>query len=270
MIKLSATTCLLSTFAAVLAAGPALAEEATADGTLSGRQYVLDLGAGGMVQPKYPGADEYIVVPYPIIAVSRFYIPGLGQVADGEEKTYGFSIYPSFNFYGERKASDSNDLEGTKKVDWSLELGLGVAYRYDWVRGFVEVRQGFNGYSGQVADFGLDFIAEPAENVTLVLGPRATWSSSGFMDTYFGVTPTEAMDSGGNLQAYNADSGFRSVGLAARASYGLTDDWTFHVQGGYDRLIGDAADSPITERGSENQFTLGAGVTYRFAFDVFE
>ena len=75
---------------------------------------------------------------------------------------------------------------------------------------------------------------------------------------------------GGNLQAYNADSGFRSVGLAARASYGLTDDWTFHVQGGYDRLIGDAADSPITERGSENQFTLGAGVTYRFAFDVFE
>jgi MipA family protein len=269
MMTVLPKTALTAALALLAAAVPALAED-SADGTLTGRQYVLDLGAGAMLQPKYPGADEYIVVPYPLIGVSRFYIPGLGQVADGEETIRGISIYPSFNFYGERKASDSNDLDGTRTVDWALELGLGVAYRYDWVRGFVELRQGFNGYSGQVADFGIDFIAEPTERMTLVLGPRATWASSGFMDTYFGVSSAEAAASGGNLAAYNASSGFRSVGLAARVSYGLTDDWTFHVQGGYDRLVGDAADSPITHLGDENQFTLGAGFTYRFAFDVFE
>ena len=60
------------------------------------------------------------------------------------------------------------------------------------------------------------------------------------------------------------------MGLATRASYRLSDDWTLHVQGGYDRLVGDAADSPIAKLGSTNQFTLGTGFTYRFAFDAFD
>lgn len=255
--------------AALALSSPALAD-ATSDGTASARQYVLNLGLGGMLQPKYPGADEYIVVPYPLIAVSRFYVPGFGQVAGGGETIRGISIYPSFDFFGERKASESNDLEGTKTVEWAAELGVGVAYRHDWLRGFVELRQGFNGHTGQVANFGVDFIADPTEDLKLSLGPRATWSSSGFMDTYFGVTAAEAAASGGSLTAYNAGSGFRSVGVATRASYGLTDDWTLHVQGGYDRLVGNAADSPITKLGNANQFTLGAGFTYRFAFDVFD
>lgn len=270
MIPMPAKTSPFAILAALLLAGPALADDTTTDGTPSGKQYVLDLGIGGMLKPKYPGADEYMVFPFPIIAASRFYIPGLGQVADGEETIRGVTIYPSFDFNGKRKASDSNDLQGTKTVDWAVEAGLGVAYRYDWLRGFVELRQGFNGFSGQVADFGIDFIAEPTENLKLVLGPRATWASKGYMDTYFGVTGAEAAASGGNLWAYDADSGFRSVGLAARASYGLTDDWTFHIQGGYDRLVGDAGDSPITKRGDDNQFSVGAGFSYRFAFDVFD
>ena len=42
-----------------------------------------------------------------------------------------------------------------------------------------------------------------------------------------------------------------------------------HIRGGYDRLVGDAADSPIAEAGSKDQFSIGVGVSYRFAFDVF-
>ena len=244
------------------AALPARAEEANTD------QYVFDLGVGVMAQPRYPGSDEVIVVPFPLIAVSKFFIPGVGDVIDEDKNVRRFSIYPSFNFIGRRELSDSNELEGLDDVDWSLELGLGLAYRYDWIRGFVEVRQGFNGYSGQVADFGLDFIANPTEDLQLMVGPRASWGSDDYMETYFGITPGEEADSALYDKAYDASAGFNRLGLAATASYGLTDDITFHLRGGWDRLIGDAADSPIVKEGSENQFYGGAGLSYRFGFSL--
>ena len=126
-----------------------------------------------------------------------------------------------------------------------------VAYRYDWIRGFVEVRQGFNGYSGQVADFGVDFIANPTEDLQLMVGPRASWGSADYMKTYFGVSAKEAAVPGSILEEYDADPGFNRLGVAATASYGITDTTTFHVRAGWDRLVGDAADSPIVKEGSE-------------------
>jgi len=219
-----------------------------------------------MAKPRYPGSDEVIAVPFPIISVGKFFIPGIGDVIDADAPVNRFSIYPSFNFNGRREASDSNELEGMKDVDWALEVGLGLAYRHDWIRGFVEVRQGFNGYSGQVAEFGIDFIANPTEDLELMIGPRAGWGSDDYMDTYFGITNDEAAESPVYDNSYDVEAGFNTVGLAATASYGLTEDLTFHLRGGWDRLIGDAADSPIVKEGSENQFYGGAGVSYQFGF----
>jgi outer membrane protein len=90
------------------------------------------------------------------------------------------------------------------------------------------------------------------------------------MDTYFGVTDSEAAAPGSNLSEFDASSGFRSVGIAARANYELTENTTLHLQGGWDRLVGDAADSPIAKAGSENQFNIGTGISYKFAFDIFQ
>lgn len=257
---------------AVLGAG-ALLVAAVAPAALaedkSNDQYVISLGGGVMAQPRYPGSDETIFVPYPLFFVSKFFIPGLGQVVDDEEQNIRkLSIYPSFNFIGKRESSDSNELEGLDDVDWALEAGLGISYRYDWIRGFVEVRQGFNGYSGQVADFGVDFIANPTEDMELRVGPRASWGSDDYMETYFGITPGEEADSALYDNAYDASAGFNKVGLAGTASYDLTEKVTFHVQGGWDRLIGDAADSPIVKEGSVNQYYGGAGLTYEFSFSL--
>ena len=253
----------------VLAAAALLALPSLASAQSKGdRQYVMDLGAGVMAQPRYPGSDETIAVPYPLIAVSKFFVPGYGQV-ESENSTRKLSIYPSFNFIGKRKASDSNELEGMKDVDWSLEAGLGISYRYDWIRGFAEVRQGFNGYSGQVANFGIDLIGSPTEDLELRFGPRAGWGSQSYMETYFGITSKEAAASPLYDKRYKADAGFNTVGLAGSATYNLTDDWKLHALVGWDRLVGDAGNSPIVKEGSENQWYVGAGLTYRFAFDLF-
>ena len=233
------------------------------------RQYVLDLGAGVLAQPRYPGSDETIFVPYPLIAVSKFFLPGYGQIEE-DGNTRRLTIYPSFNYIGKRNSADSNELKGLDDVDWALEAGLGISYRYDWIRGFVEVRQGFNGYSGQVANFGIDLIADPTEDLELRFGPRAGWGSQDYMKTYFGVTSQEAAASPLYDKSYKADAGFNTVGLAGTATYNLDERWKLHALVGWDRLVGDAGNSPIVKAGSENQFYAGTGLTYRFAFDLFD
>jgi outer membrane protein len=259
--RLIAVLCAATTL--TTAAYPAMAEEA------SNHQYVIDLGAGVMADPRYPGSDEIILSPLPLIFVGKFFVPGVGEVISEDDRIERFSIYPSFNFNGKRDSSESDKLAGLDDVDWALELGLGMAYRFDWIRGFVEVRQGFNGHSGQVAEFGIDFIANPTEDLQLEVGPRAGWGSDSYMDTYFGITAAEDAASSLYNQSHDAKAGFNTVGVAATASYDLTDDFTFHMRGGWDRLIGDAADSPIVKEGSVNQFYGGVGITYEFRFSLF-
>lgn len=221
-------------------------------------------------KPNIPVPETTCFLPVPIINLERLYVPGFGQVMDGSVKTRGIGIYPSFSFNGERKASDSVALTGTQTIDWAAEIGFGVNYRYDWLMGFAEVRQGFGGHDGQVATLGLDLISQPTDRLELVWGPRVDWGSGDYMETYFGVTPAEAAASGGRLSAYSPSAGVTSVGVAVEANYAYTEKSTLHLNAGWDRFVGDAADSPIVNGGSENQFSIGAGVSYRFDFDLFQ
>ena len=51
---------------------------------------------------------------------------------------------------------------------------------------------------------------------------------------------------------------------------GGSEQWATTVYAGYDRLVGDAGDSPITRRlGSQDQFTVGARLSYSFAITPF-
>lgn len=245
---------------------PALAQETAI--TAERKQYEVELGIGAAFSPKYEAADSYTVKPFPILAIGRFYLPVFGQVVDGEKKT-GVFLFPSFGFQGERKASDDSDLTGTKTVDWALELGVGAGFQTDHFRAFAQVRQGINGHTGQVGELGFDGIFYPVDRVEVSVGPRASLGSDEYMDTYFGVTSAEAAASGGQLTAYNPSGGFKSVGLSSRVSYDWSDTTRLHLQAGYDRLIGDAADSPIVDAGSKDQFNVGLGVSYKFSFDLF-
>ena len=57
--------------------------------------------------------------------------------------------------------------------------------------------------------------------------------------------------------------------MAAGADYEFNEKTTFHLRANWDRYVGDAADSPIIKAGSEDQFSVGIGISYRFNFDVF-
>jgi hypothetical protein len=73
-----------------------------------------------------------------------------------------------------------------------------------------------------------------------------------FADTDFGVTPVEAAVS--QYAAYNPDGWLKSLGVELNARYDFQNGWGLHGTLGLRRLRGDAARSPVTEEGSEDQF----------------
>ena len=128
-----------------------------------------------------------------------------------------------------------------------------------------------SGMQKQIVDFvPVILAAQPTDQLELVFGPRVNWGSQDYSKTYFGVTAAEAAAAGSTLTAYSPDAGINSVGLELKANYAFSERTTFHLRAGWDRFIGDAADSPIVKAGSADQFTIGAGVSYRFGFNLFD
>lgn len=251
-------------FAAGLCLGLSGAAAQDLSTAATGSQYNFGLGIGALTKPKYPGADDYIVVPYPIFAAGRLYVPFIGQT---ESKTSGFYIYPSFGVNGERKPSDDKSLKGTKKVPWALDLGLGAGVRHGMFQGYASIRQGVTGHDGQVGDFGFNLVVPVTNRVEVAFGPKGSWGSGEYMDTYFGVTKSEAK--AGSLKAYNPDGGLVSAGLNLRTTYRVNDQTSLHLRANWDRLVDNAGDSPIVKAGSADQWSVGVGISRRFDFNLF-
>jgi outer membrane protein len=226
---------------------------------------VLEIGGGGGIKPAYEGAKDFAFSPMVIVALHYLRVPGLGVVKDGVKKE-GFSIGPSFRYVSERVSADHVELRGLNNVDSSFEFGGKFAYTFDMFRPWVAIRYGF-GHEGIVGEAGLDLIMRPMEAVEVTFGPRASFASGEYMRAYFGVTPIESVSSG--MATFKPGSGLKSAGAELGVRYDFTPEWALHGNVAYERLIGDAADSPIVKRGEENQVTAKVGVSYKFGVKLF-
>ena len=114
------------------------------------------------------------------------------QAADLRQRS-GSAAIPRSTLTASARPPTQANSPVPETVDWALELGVGIGSRYDWLRGTAEVRQGINGHDGQVIELGMDFITAPVESLQLNFGPRLSWASGNYMDTYFGVSDAEAL-----------------------------------------------------------------------------
>ncbi|GGD96664.1 hypothetical protein GCM10011390_14320 [Aureimonas endophytica] len=256
----------------LLLAGPALAAdlgEAPAPEKPAGTDIVIELGLGGKLVPEYEGAKDYEVVPYPIVSLDYLSIPGLITFGSIDPQRGGFSIGPSFGYTGKRDSNDYADLSGLRDVDPTYEAGLKLSYEWDFAEIYGEARYAFGGADGFVGDLGANLVARPTQELQFKLGPTLTFASSDYMETYFGVSAAESIATGGRLAAYEPDGGFKTAGVAASARYEFRPTWFLNAEASWNRFIGDAQDSPIVKTGSEDQYTVGLGLSKRFSLDLF-
>jgi outer membrane scaffolding protein for murein synthesis (MipA/OmpV family) len=234
--------------------------------------WVITLTGNVDYGPDFPGADTYSVFGYPSIDFRRVGEPPRWNAPDDGfdfpvVDFQNFRAGPVVRFEGGRYYQSDRQLVGLRKVDWTIEPGLFFEFwPASWVRTRVEVRHGFHGHHGFVGDVAIDLVHSDGP-YTLSIGPRLSLGDSDYADTYFSVTPLEA-SLNGLVTPFNASGGIMSVGALASASYKWSEQWSTTVYASYRRLVGDAADSPITRHiGSPDQFTIGAAISYSFVFD---
>jgi outer membrane protein len=236
--------------------------------SVSGTWTVM-VGVDGAYTPGFEGAKRSMLSPVPIFSIRR---AGSTEQFRGPRDGASIAIIdfgdlragPVGKFVASRKANSYSELNGLGDVKTAVELGGFVEYfPVDWFRTRVELRQGLGGHHGAVADFSADVIVPVIERFTVSAGPRFTWESTKATSPYFGIDAVQAMATG--LPVFDAKGGAHSVGAGAQVSYRVNPQWEVHSYVEYERLLGDAAASPlVTLRGSPNQATVGIGASYSF------
>ncbi len=231
----------------------------------------LIVGATGMVAPDFDGAKDLMFQVSPIISLGK-----AGPEARFTSRNDGisFSLYDNGsvragaagNIIFERDSDD--DLAGLDPVRFGVEIGgFAEIYPTDWLRVRGEVLQGIRSHSGVVADIRVDAFKDITPSVRVSGGPRISFASADYFESYYGVNATESANSG--LSEYHPDGGINSIGVGGAYDWKATEKLTTSVFGEYSRLMGSAADSSLVEeRGSPNQFTFGVSAAYRFDFTM--
>lgn len=270
MTKFFVTACVLSLAPLIGHAGglntpaqPVLAAPAPAPAS---PDLVFNLRGGITGMPAYFGADSYVPGADFALGFEFLRLPGGGSFgnANGTPAT-GFVPRGSFRVIRERSAADHAELSGMDDVGLAVEMGLGVAYKQRNFQLFADARYGVIGHRAWVGELGGDLIASPSDRLKLTVGPRLFLADTSYAGTYFGVTAAESAASG--LAAFSPEGGALSAGVEAGATYALNDDWGIAGAVRWDRLLNDAAASPITGLGSADQFSVRIGLTRRFTID---
>jgi hypothetical protein len=92
------------------------------------------------------------------------------------------------------------------------------------------------------------------------------FASDHFTDRYFGINGADlaAFPERAN-QPYRAEGGLTSIRIPFQVTSQFDPHWGLTLAGRYERLLGDAKDSPIVDRrGSANQWVFGGAIHYVF------
>jgi outer membrane protein len=234
-------------------------------------QYKEDLrvrvGLGAQLRPEFIGADSTEVAPLWRINIAHGTDPFKFSAPDYSFgipllSTGGFSVGPAANIESGRKRSDLD--VPVDKVPTTMEAGAFTSYQLsDSLYLRAEALKGLGGHDGIVGTVGADQIWRDGDRYVFSIGPRALFSDSRYQRAYFGVGPAAALASG--LPAYRPSGGIHGVAAASGISYQFDPRWGLFGYARYERLVGDAAKSPIVRQlGSRNQLSGGLALSYTF------
>ncbi len=247
----------------------------------------LSLGGGFLASPIFEGAKSYQVSALPsvrlkykdiffasieegvganLLSSENWRVGPLVRVAFPRDEDGGSS---PFRIAGKTTTA----LQGLGDVSATPEPG--VFLEYQWHEGWsarIEGRHGIGGHSGAVGSVGVAYSKSLRPGgraggppTILSIGVSTSFVSDKYVQSYFGVTPTQALNSG--LSEFDAKGGLHSYGANALAVIPIARNVSLTALANVSRLAGDAGRSPLVqERGTKTQATVGLFATYRFGW----
>jgi len=228
----------------------------------------VSLGAGVGLAPDYEGSEDYAAVPLPYVSVAwsnHMAISLLGNKAK-------VNLIPSpiwkggliGEYIGKRDDVDNSRVDRLEDVDASVMLGGFFGFEYaNWSASIEAMADVADGNDGSIVRLNGGYRIPIGQTLSLSLGAFTTWADDDYMQAYFEIDAANAAASG--LQTFDADAGFKDVGLNLMASYKPWEHWGLMGLANYKRLLNDAEDSPVVDdEGDANQYTAGVLVFYKF------
>jgi outer membrane scaffolding protein for murein synthesis (MipA/OmpV family) len=233
---------------------------------------LIGIGIGSTT--RYSGANDSVTLGAPGFRYqfknSNRYVDWFGPIGTVNLlESSSWQLGPALNVRGGRHDARDAAVAKLGEIDATVEGGLLASYTYTNFSGLpYRLRLGAivladlgDRYSGSNTSLFASFWAPASSNVLLGAGVAASLVSSSFNRTYYGVDAVGATTSG--LPVYTPGGGLRQWSLWQAVIVRLNKEWA--IGGGvfYQRLVKDAADSPIVrQHGDQNQWTFGAGIAY--------
>ncbi|WP_328517728.1 MipA/OmpV family protein, partial [Ralstonia solanacearum] len=232
--------------------------------------YSISLNVGAA--PRYQGTDQYAVTVMPGFRADfgngLFFDPTRGGA--GYVKHFANGMFASAAMSYDLGRSDENRygrpgsdyLQGMGDVKGALLGNITVGskiVRDITVSATLELplTNRDRGWSGRL-DINAPVVSWGANKITV--SPSVYFGSRKYMQTYFGVTPQQAANSG--FAPYVAESGIQATSVSVAWRHSVSRNWTVQSAIGATRLLGDAAKSPVVQ--NKQSYFGGAGVIYTF------
>ncbi len=228
----------------------------------------VELGLGSQFAPVADGLNRYQVQPGPVIDVrykDEFFFStgeGLGvnllsfrHIDMGAAITYDL---------GRSAHADGKALEGLGTIHPAPEVKFFATYAL--AEAFpltlrLDVRRQIGATTACVGYFGATRrLPGRCPNLAWFPAPPVTPGDGRYMQGYFGVSQTQSYST--NYRQYKAAPGLKSAGFGVSAAWFLTPHWVIDMSAAYERLLGSAANSPITE--SKNEGVVSLSGLYKF------
>lgn len=260
---------LTTTAATLLIVDTASAQTASSDqSTLRG-----DIVTGVAVIPEYEGAEHYTLIPLANgrVSLDKRYIEIEGVTARiNILNSDVIELGPVANLtFGRDRKIDSASVARLGAIDDAFEVGGFVALNIPVgdsgkvrlaMQAVQDVSSVHKGWLGQAS---AGYAVQASPRLSLSANASATYASGEYAQTYYAVTAAGATASG--LPRFDADAGLKDIGATVGVRYQIADRWSVNATGGYKRLLGDFADSPIvSQQGDANQWFAGVGIGFSF------
>ena len=225
-------------------------------------------GAGALAAPSYPGAGSTRILPLPFVDVryrDRFFlspIAGLGvNLLAVPGARLGVSVLPDLG----RTASSGDRLRGWGDISAGADVKLfGELRVVGPLAVLAAVRRQLGGGNGTVVDAGLTGTLPLMGRLIISATGTVSWANARYTRSYFGVDADQsatALLHGSAVPAFSPGAGLRDASLAVLAIFGIDQHWSVSSVVRTEVLLGDAANSPLTER--RFQPTFGGFLAYR-------
>jgi outer membrane scaffolding protein for murein synthesis (MipA/OmpV family) len=224
----------------------------------------ITVGGGGGVLPAYEGSNSLRFAPALLLDVRYrdifFASSGEGVGVNLIHGNY-YRAGVALAFDPGREHNAATRLSGTGNIDPAPEPKIFAQFAIVPVVFTFDVRYRATSQQGFVGDVGVYMPVIGTKSVQVFVGPSVTLADDRYMNAYFGVSPRHSAPHS-QFHTFEAHGGLKNANFGVTALYHFTDHWFVDVDAGIERLLGSAAESPLTQ----TKWGVGANASVAYTF----